>query len=447
MKMYDSYSKSILLWNKSFPSHWNILPMYAIAKEKSICNCVNLPLLSVYLDIGVIPFSAKSEKRTNVTSKDLSKYQRVDVGDFVINNQQAWRGSVGVSFYTGIVSPAYIVLSINDKLDSKYANYLFRSPIMVTQYLINSKSVGSIQRNIYWSALKRINIPIPPRSEQDQIIRFLDWKVSRINKLIAVKRKQIKELDGLKKAIINNVVTHGVNTNVAMKDSDVDWLGKIPVHWKIVKIKKVTSMRNEKSKFCANTEDKYIGLENIVGYSNQLKKTDTAYDDSIQNICYKGDLMFSKLRPYLAKTIIAPFNGFCTGELLIFSSFIGDIRYLRYILLHKKFINAVDSSTYGAKMPRANTAFIINLKIPFPPKEEQKLIADYLDESLQKLEVIIDNQSKQIHTLQDFKISLISDVVTGKIDIRDIKIPDYEYVEEEINETEDIDKDITNTEQ
>ena len=148
MRTYSDYSQYPSLWNKRFPSHWEVLPLYAVAQEKSICNCTELPLLSVYLDLGVIPFSAKAEKRTNVTSTDLSKYQRVDVGDFVLNNQQAWRGSVGVSFDTGIVSPAYIVLSMNDRLNSRYANYLFRSRIMVDQYLINSKSVGSIQRNI-----------------------------------------------------------------------------------------------------------------------------------------------------------------------------------------------------------------------------------------------------------------------------------------------------------
>lgn len=97
MRMYDNYSQYRDLWNKSIPSHWEVLPMYAVAQEKSICNCTELPLLSVYLDVGVIPFSAKAEKRTNVTSTDLSKYQRVDIGDFVLNNQQAWRGSVGVS--------------------------------------------------------------------------------------------------------------------------------------------------------------------------------------------------------------------------------------------------------------------------------------------------------------------------------------------------------------
>lgn len=131
------------------------------------------------------------EKRTNATSKDLSKYQRVDPGDFVLNNQQAWRGSVGVSKHTGITSPAYIVLSMNDQLTTEYANYLFRSAIMVDQYLVRSKGVGSIQRNLYWQELKCASVLVPPRDEQDQIVRYLDWQVSKINHLIHGYQKQI----------------------------------------------------------------------------------------------------------------------------------------------------------------------------------------------------------------------------------------------------------------
>ena len=159
---YNEYKSIPQLWNLFIPAHWDVLPLYAMAKEKSITNCTDLPLLSVYLDEGVVPFSARAERRTNATSSDLSKYQRVDPGDFVLNNQQAWRGSVGVSKNTGIISPAYIVLNMDDTLVDEYANYLFRSRIMVDQYLINSKSVGSIQRNIYWPTLKRVSVLVPP---------------------------------------------------------------------------------------------------------------------------------------------------------------------------------------------------------------------------------------------------------------------------------------------
>lgn len=431
MSKYQSYTAYASLWNKSFPSHWSVLPMYALAKEKSICGCVDLPLLSVYLDDGVIPFSAKAEKRTNVTSKDLSKYQRVDCGDFVLNNQQAWRGSVGISFDTGIVSPAYIVLSMNDTLNSRYANYLLRSRIMVDQYLINSKSVGSIQRSIYWTALKRASVPVPPRDEQDQIVRFLDWKVSSINKLINIKKKEIKAIDALKRSIISHVITHGLMPDVPMKYSGVKWLGDIPAHWQTIKLKRVTKVRNEKGIYTPNSEDKYIGLENIKGYSNNISITSSEHDVSVQCICHSGDLMFSKLRPYLAKTVIVPYNCFCTGEMMVISAFNGDMRFLRYVMLHERFIDSVNSSTYGAKMPRANSSYILNMQVPIPQVDEQQKIADYIDEKVLQIDMATKKYEQIIDDLQVLKTRLISDVVTGKIDVRGIEIPEYEFVDED----------------
>lgn len=189
------------------PKHWETAPLVSMAKEKSICDCTELQLLSVYLDEGVIPFAQKDEKRTNATSKDLSKYQRVDPGDFVLNNQQAWRGSVGVSFDTGIVSPAYIVLQMDDTLNREYANYLLRSRGMVDQYLVISRGVGSIQRNIYWSSLKRVIVPIPPKEEQERIVAYLKETVIKMQNAILYLTKEVETLEEYKTKLIADVVT------------------------------------------------------------------------------------------------------------------------------------------------------------------------------------------------------------------------------------------------
>lgn len=194
-------------WLGDIPEHWETAPLVSMAKEKSICDCTDLQLLSVYLDEGVIPFAQKDEKRTNATSKDLSKYQRVDPGDFVLNNQQAWRGSVGVSFDTGIVSPAYIVLQMDDTLNREYANYLLRSRGMVDQYLVISRGVGSIQRNIYWSSLKRVIVPIPPKEEQERIVAYLKEAVKKMQDAILYLTKETETLEEYKTKLIADVVT------------------------------------------------------------------------------------------------------------------------------------------------------------------------------------------------------------------------------------------------
>lgn len=194
-------------WLGDIPQRWYTVPLYAIAQVKSINNCIDLPLMSVYLDAGVVPFVEREEKRTNATSKDLTNYQRVDPGDFVLNNQQAWRGSVGVSFHSGIVSPAYIVLSLNNTLDSHYANYLFRSRCMVDQYLVISRGVGSIQRNLYWSALKRVVVPIPSKKEQMEIVEYLDGLNNKFDATIKKLTEEVAVLEEYRNKIIADTVT------------------------------------------------------------------------------------------------------------------------------------------------------------------------------------------------------------------------------------------------
>src|SRR5690606_22785261 len=168
-------------------------------------------------------------------------------GDLVLNNQQAWRGSVGVSRYKGIVSPAYLVLSLSEKIDADFADYFFRDSAMVSQYLISSKGVGTIQRNLYWGHLRRANIALPPKEEQAAIAKFLDIKTAQIDKAIGIKEKQIELLQERRQILIHNAVTRGLNPDAPMKDSGVEWIGEIPAHWEVESFKSVLFERNEKN--------------------------------------------------------------------------------------------------------------------------------------------------------------------------------------------------------
>lgn len=206
-KMKDSG----ISWIGEIPEHWEEYRFATLFKEKSICNHVNEELLSVYLDRGVIRFSEDNNKRTNPTSKDLSKYQLVDIGDFVLNNQQAWRGSVGVSRYRGIISPAYFIFEMSSKLNPLFANYLLRSTSCVAYYYICSKGIGSIQRNLDWSSLKQKKLAIPPKDEQQAIVAYIEEKCEKIDKLASELQSEIDYLKEYKQRLIADCVTGQVN--------------------------------------------------------------------------------------------------------------------------------------------------------------------------------------------------------------------------------------------
>ena len=434
MKKYESYTICPSLWNKEFPSHWCVLPMYAVAKEKSICNCVDLPLLSVYLDVGVVPFSAKEEKRTNVTSKDLSKYQRVDFGDFVLNNQQAWRGSVGISFDTGIVSPAYVVLSMNDYLDSRYANYLFRSRIMVEQYLINSKSVGSIQRNIYWPALKRTKVLIPSRDEQDQIVRFLDWKVSSINKLINIKKKEIKAIDALKRSTVSHAITRGLTADAPTKYSGVKWLGDIPAHWNVTKLRQILHPVSEKNHpefpLLSVVREQGVILRDVE--DKEANHNFIPDDLSGYKVVRKGQFAMNKMKAWQGSYGVSDYTGIVSPAYFIFDIAFENLEYFHYAIRSKVYVNFFAQASDGIRVGQWDLQMDKMKEIPFivPPADEQIAIVKYIKKALPRYDAAIEKLTEEVAVLEEYKNKIIADTVTGKIDVRSIEIPEYEFVDE-----------------
>ena len=444
MMTYSEYKSVPHLWDISIPSHWKVLPLYAIAKEKSICNCTDLQLLSVYLDEGVVPFSTRTERRTNATSADLSKYQRVDAGDFVLNNQQTWRGSVGVSRHTGIVSPAYVVLQMDDTLISEYANYLLRSRIMVDQYLINSKSVGSIQRNIYWPALKRVSVLVPSIDEQKAIVRFLDWKVSTFNKLINVKKKEIKEVTRLKHSLVSDAVIHGISPDVPMKYSGVKWLGDIPAHWTMIKLRRILSPVSVKNHpelpLLSVTREQGVIVRNV-----ESKEENHNYipdDLSGYKVVRKGQFAMNKMKAWQGSYGISDYTGIVSPAYFIFDVNFDNLEYFHFAIRSKVYVNFFAQASDGIRVGQWDLQMDKMKEIPFitPPAEEQIAIVEHVRSAMPKYDALIEKLQEEIKTLEEYKAKLIADVVTGKIDVRNVEIPDYEF-EEELGETEDADDD------
>ena len=430
MKRYEAYKAVQPLWNMTFPKHWEVFPLYSIAKEKSICNYTELELLSVYLDAGVVPFSKRTEKRTNATSKDLSKYQRVDPADFVLNNQQAWRGSVGESKPTAITSPAYIVLSMNDQLTTEYANYLFRSAIMVDQYLVRSKGVGSIQRNLYWQELKCASVLVPPRDEQDQIVRYLDWQVSKINHLIHSYQKQIKLLEERKVALIDHAVTKGIDSKAPMKSISGNWMGAIPAHWRMIPSKRVFVEGKERRRngdISATASQKY-GIISQEEYMRRENRRIVVANQSLDDWKHvePGNFVIS-LRSFQGGIELCEITGCVTWHyIVLLPQEMVCTQYFKWLLKSKSYIKALQGTSEfirdGQDLRYSN---FVKVDLPLIPMDEQIEIAEYITAEVAKIDNALPTFQKEIELLREYRTRLISDVVTGKIDVRDVVIPDY----------------------
>lgn len=334
-------------------------------------------------------------------------------------------------------------------MNSRFANYLFRSNVMVDQYLINSKSVGSIQRNIYWPSLKRTVVPVPPRDEQDQIVRFLDWKVSLINKLINIKRKEIKLIEEHLRCVIHTAVTKGLDTNKPMKDSGVTWLGAIPNDWSAIKIKWLFNEDNKR-----NTQGQaellaFSRKKGLIPFSDVSNKQPSAADLTNYRLVEAGQLLENRMQAWNGMFICVTRNGCVSPDYSVFNPSADryvNVKFYEYVFRNplqvEQFANA--SRGLGTGFNRLYTPAFGAIYTVYPPKEDQDTIVEYLDSVKKKHTEVIEKIEIEIQNLIELKSRLISDVVTGKIDVRDVVIPDYEYVDEEIDtaETDDSEENI-----
>ena len=433
LKPYPKMKDSGVPWLGDLPAHWEVLPLCAVATPKSISGQQHRELLSVYLDRGVILFSEVEEKRTNVTSEDLSKYQAVDPGDFVLNNQQAWRGSVGVSKLSGIVSPAYLVLSLNQRLHTGFANLLFRERVMVSQYLVCSRGVGSIQRNLYWPHLKRVVFPSPPFPEQVAIVRFLDHADRRIRRYILTKQKLITLLEEQKQATIHWAVTGQIDVRnkqpyPAYKDSGLKWLGGVPEHWEVLPLKRAfASMEYGISD--SGSDDGTIALltmGNIRDGEVTVPRYGgvTSVDPSL--LLRDKDLLFNRTN---SSELVAKVGLFRSeGRPVTFASYLVRMRtrpenspeFLNLLLNDAGFVAiARREAIPSLHQSNLNPTRYGRLKIPLPPPSEQEAIVQRVTEGTSGVNAAIVRTNREIDHLREYLTRLIADVVTGKLDVRE----------------------------
>ncbi len=423
MKIYPDYKSIDQLWLTEIPRKWQMIKIKYAFEERSEKGYPDEPLLVASQNMGVVPKSLYGN-RTVEAQKDLHLLKLVRIGDFVIS-LRSFQGGIEYAYYQGIISPAYTIMISKDILTSGYFRYLAKSYSFIE--LLKTCVTGIREgQNIDYSKLKNYRVPVPPRSEQDQIVRFLDWKVSSINKLINIKRKEIIELKSLKRSVVNHVVTHGLSPDIVMKNSGVSWLGKIPAHWEVLALKHMCSMKSGDNltnlEIIDNGGYKVYGGNGMRGFFHRF---------NCENEC----VLIGRQGALCGNVHLVTERIWATDHAVITKAFRNiSTKYLYYLLM------AMNLNQYGqstAAQPGISVGVIKNLSACLPPRIEQDQIVTYLEttnENYDKVAQIID---AEITALSELKARLISDVVTGKMDVRGIEIPEYKLVEV----TEDVEAD------
>ena len=454
MNKYERYKSTELSWSKHLPHYWNIkriASIFDIRKEKN-SPVRTKEILSLSAKYGVSLYSDKKEKGGNKPKEDLTSYYLCYSGDILVNGMNIVAGSVGISNYFGAVSPVYYpLLNMNaDENCTRYMEYVFRNYNFQRSLVGLGKGIQmsesedgklfTVRMRISWDILKTQLLPVPPIEEQVQIANYLDWKINEINKLIEINKEKIKEI---RKYIISEHERLILNNDsevkkLIIKNNIYDYSDKK------IKIKRLKSVLKKIEKEASLDSDIIICSNNGKSFVRGDKKIGL-YSDNIkmyQNI-NKGQLMIHGMDTWHGAICISDYNGRCTKVVHVCETnedkmyIYYYLRLLAFLEMYKPFSNGVRQNTSDFR----SWDKLGQINIIIPPIEKQYEISNTLTEIINNSEKLILEIINENEMLNKLKQSLIPEVVTGQIDVRDIAIPEYEKVaiaDGEIEETDEM---------
>lgn len=433
---YEAYRTARMRWLPPVPEHWNEQRAKTFFREVDERSKTGQEeLLSVSHLTGVTPRSQK-----NVTMFKAASYvgsKLCQPGDIVINTLWAWMAALGASRHLGIVSPAYGVYRPHraDSFNPAYLDYLLRTRAYVAEYIGRSTGIRSSRLRLYPNQFLDIALLQPPRPEQDQIVAYLRAQDAHIARLIKAKRDLIGLLTEQKLRIIDHAVTRGLDDSAALKPSEIEWLGDVPEHWELHRLKFLARNTTNQTSTKANDEI-YLAMEHVQSWTGvaQPLEGEVEFASTVKRFV-ADDVLFGKLRPYLAKVTRAKCNGVCVSEFLVLRSRKELVlpAYLEQLLRCKRVIDLINSSTAGAKMPRADWTFIGNVRLPVPSKDEQEAILSHIEFETKDLDEAIVRAEDEIKLIREYRDRQIADVVTGQVDVRGwVPGPDDVVAEEDL---------------
>ena len=443
IKPYPALKPSGLEWLGEVPEHWEMRRFWEIADTRSEKNRPELDLLSVFLGRGVIPYG-QGGGQVHKPSLDLSGYQTVYPGDLVLNNQQAWRGSLGVSGHHGIISPAYLVFSLSVSVNPQFANYLFQSRVMVAQFVTASKGVGDIQRDVHTPWLRNTRVPLPPLPEQAAIVRYLDHVDRRISRYIRAKQRLIELLEEEKQVVIHRAVTRGLDLDVPLKPSGVEWLGDVPEHWEVRRSRHVFREVDRRS---TAGQETHLSMSQKLGLipSSGMEGWRLVAESYVgAKLCEPGDIVLNRLKAHLGVFALAREAGLVSADYTVLRPRIEvDSRYFEAVYRTTSCRVELRKRTKGIVEGfwRLYTPDFYEVPVPVPPVAEQLAITLYLGSALGDVDRSVERIRSELALLSEYRTRLIADVVTGKLDVREAAadLPEVDPADlEDIIEIDDV---------
>ena len=440
MGRYSNYKQSSYDWLGRVPQQWDEKFLEQTASEKCVKNSRNTVKQVLSLSYGEI--KKKNNLNKGLIAQDLSTYQIVEPGDIIMrltdlqNDHKSLR--TGIVKNKGIITAAYLCLC--PKINPEYLHYTLRAyDVKKVFYGMG----GGVRQSIGFKDVRHMYVPVPPRAEQDQIVRFLDWKVSEINKLIGIKKNQINGYREYEKKVINDKVLYGLQ-EAPLRESGNHWVGKIPTNWKIIKLGKFCSFQNGISEsgnfFTSGTpfvgySDVYKHLE-LPKYVKGVAKANEQQQEIFS--VRKGDIFFTRTSESIEEIGMAAVCKHTIKD-AVFSGFLIRCRprmplinedYMKYYLQIPAVRNHFSSMMNIVIRASLGQNLLKQMPVVVPPLKEQKEIAEFLDAMHERFLRLITTNEEEISMLEELRSTLISDVVIGKIDVRNILVPAYEHVDD-----------------
>lgn len=418
MKKYELYKDSGVGWIGEIPSHWSCVKVKHLLRERvdKSEDGIGEPL-SMSQKYGLIPTSQMDVVPNLATSYVGAK--RTRQGDIVLNKLKAHLGVFALSAYDGLVSPDYAVYYGTGRADLEYLEYLFKTPLYVSEFIKKTTGVAIGFNRLYTDDLFSIPAHYPPMQEQKRIVDYLKDKTLKIEQYVSARERERELFDSLKQSEIANVVTKGLNPNVRMKDSGIPWIGMIPEHWETRTLSQMARVH-----FISN---KNVHHQNLLSLSygkivcKDINTTEGLLPASFDNyqIVEDGNIVLrltdlqndhKSLRVGLSTQ-----EGIITSAYLAIEAFTGILPKYLYFLLHSIDVKKVFYSMGNGLRQSLNWTELRKLKCIVPPILEQQAIVDYIEAKLSKIDSCMADLQAEIDYLKEFKQRLISDVVTGQI--------------------------------